>query len=161
VRLTTGTRKLAPRVHVPLKRLALCLDCEECFEIGAATCPACGSGTWTSLARFLEFASSKKMTATMAGTVGKGVRQDEPRHLLIVGRHRQMLYEHLKKAFADHDSVKVILERRTGDRRANRVPNVPERRGADRRASHARIDEQINTIGWSLVLLDLKKSARL
>jgi formate dehydrogenase maturation protein FdhE len=40
--------------HVPLRRIVLCLDCESCFEIGAATCPACGSATWASLARFLD-----------------------------------------------------------------------------------------------------------
>ena len=45
---------LRPHLHLPLKRLALCLDCEECFELGAEACPACGSGTWTTLALFLE-----------------------------------------------------------------------------------------------------------
>lgn len=45
---------LRPHVHLPLKRLALCLDCEKCFELGAAACPACGSRTWITLARFLE-----------------------------------------------------------------------------------------------------------
>ena len=45
---------LRPQLHLPLKRLALCLDCEKCFELGAAACPGCGSRTWTTLARFLE-----------------------------------------------------------------------------------------------------------
>jgi hypothetical protein len=45
--------KLRSRVHFPLRRLALCLDCDECFEIGSPTCPACGSETAVSLARFL------------------------------------------------------------------------------------------------------------
>jgi len=45
---------LRPQLHVPLKRLALCLDCEKCFELGATACPACGSSTWITLARFLE-----------------------------------------------------------------------------------------------------------
>jgi hypothetical protein len=45
---------LRPYVHLPLRRLALCLDCEECFELGAEACPGCGSGTWTTLALFLE-----------------------------------------------------------------------------------------------------------
>jgi hypothetical protein len=42
------------RPHVPLRRLALCLDCEACFELGEDSCPACGSTTWTILARFLS-----------------------------------------------------------------------------------------------------------
>jgi hypothetical protein len=41
-------------LHVPLARLALCLDCETCFEVGSATCPACGSRMWASVARFLD-----------------------------------------------------------------------------------------------------------
>jgi hypothetical protein len=43
----------APRVHFPLARLALCLDCDACFEIGLEQCPACGSRTWSSLSRFI------------------------------------------------------------------------------------------------------------
>ena len=42
------------RFHVPLVRVVLCLDCEACFELGAEECPACGSGIWTPLVRFLE-----------------------------------------------------------------------------------------------------------
>ena len=42
------------RFHVPLVRVMLCIDCEECFELGAEECPACGSETWTPLVRFLE-----------------------------------------------------------------------------------------------------------
>jgi hypothetical protein len=41
------------RVHLPLRSVALCLDCEVCFELGPEECPACGSETWTPLARFL------------------------------------------------------------------------------------------------------------
>jgi hypothetical protein len=43
------------RPHLPLKRLALCLeeDCAATFEIGPEECPACGSRTWITLARFL------------------------------------------------------------------------------------------------------------
>jgi len=40
--------------HLPLRLLALCLDCDEGFEIGNGCCPACGSNTWIPLARFLE-----------------------------------------------------------------------------------------------------------
>ena len=47
-------RALVSYPHVPLGWLALCLDCDECFGINAATCPACGSATWTPLSHFLE-----------------------------------------------------------------------------------------------------------
>jgi hypothetical protein len=50
-----GTRTAVPGTsHLPLSRLAICLDCEECFGLGPERCPACGSETWTLLARFLQ-----------------------------------------------------------------------------------------------------------
>jgi hypothetical protein len=48
-----GTGNTVGTFHLPLRRTALCLDCDTCFEIGPARCPACGSGTWASMARFL------------------------------------------------------------------------------------------------------------
>jgi hypothetical protein len=41
-------------LHMPLARVALCLDCDTCFEITTGQCPGCGSGTFASVARFLE-----------------------------------------------------------------------------------------------------------
>src|SRR5438552_6122327 len=40
--------------HLPLRRLALCLDCEACFVIGTSSCPACGGDIWVLLAKFLD-----------------------------------------------------------------------------------------------------------
>jgi hypothetical protein len=45
---------LRPHLYLPLKQLALCLDCEKCFELGVSACPACGSGTVVALAQFLD-----------------------------------------------------------------------------------------------------------
>jgi hypothetical protein len=59
--------RLRPQLHVPLRRLALCLDCEVCFELGPATCPACGSTTWTAIARFLEHAAASALEEAIAG----------------------------------------------------------------------------------------------
>lgn len=41
-------------LRLPLDRLALCLDCETCFEVGTNSCPACGSRMWALVARFLD-----------------------------------------------------------------------------------------------------------
>jgi len=41
-------------LQLPLGRVALCLDCETCFEVGSDACPACGSRIWASVARFLD-----------------------------------------------------------------------------------------------------------
>jgi len=53
-------RMLAAKMHLPLRQLALCLDCDECFALGCPTCPACGGATWTALSRFLAPASSAR-----------------------------------------------------------------------------------------------------
>jgi hypothetical protein len=53
VKLMNG-RETVRTLHLPLRRTALCLDCETCFEIGSGPCPVCGSGTWASVARFLD-----------------------------------------------------------------------------------------------------------
>ncbi len=54
------SRLLAVGTHLPLQKLALCLDCDECFELGYATCPACGSSTWSPLARFFDLVSGSR-----------------------------------------------------------------------------------------------------
>jgi hypothetical protein len=158
------SRVLAAGVHLPLKKLALCLDCDECFELGYTTCPACGSGTWSPLARFLGIA------AGTGPTRGNGAsRRILPRRaaeelaiarqLLVVARHRRELYEEIKRAFAGHESVQVVLDRRTSQRREKKGAPMMDRRRNERR-SRSVIDEQLRTIGWSLVLLDLARSRK-
>ena len=67
--------------------------------------------------------------------------------------------EEVKRAFAGHESVEVMLDRRAGERRQGKGTAAPEKRKRDRR-SRSVIDEQLRTIGWSLVLLDLAKAKR-
>lgn len=58
-----------PSIHLPLGRVALCLDCEQCFDLGHDVCPACGSGTWTPIARFLKakhLAESRRLVEFVA-----------------------------------------------------------------------------------------------
>src|SRR5256885_13221194 len=93
-------RTLMPRVHLPLRRLALCLDCDEGFEIGSGTCPACGSATWTSLSRFLEQPTSSRRLPRHDVYPSAAPRHDEQpdrvRQLLIVDRTPEPLIERLK-----------------------------------------------------------------
>ena len=163
-RVMPRPRVLAAGVHLPLKKLALCLDCDECFELGYASCPACGSGTWSPLARFLDIAAGAR--APRANANGSASRRAQPKraaeelaiakHLLVVARHRRELYEEIKRAFAGHESVQVILDRRVSQRREKKGQPMLDRRRNERR-SRSVIDEQLRTIGWSLVLLDLAK----
>ena len=157
------SRVQAAGIHLPLQRLALCVDCDECFELGHSTCPACGSRTWSPLARFLDVGHGQQ------GHGARGVRKPLPRrvaeemaivkHLLIVASHRRELYADIKKAFAGHETVQVVLDRRARQRRQGRATPMLDRRRHERRARSA-IDEQLRTIGWALVLLDLAKLKR-
>jgi hypothetical protein len=154
----------APGLHLPLRNLALCLDCDECFALGYADCPACGSRTWTPAARFLELVSEAGAPRVKEGSRKASSRRAAEdlalaKHLLIVASHRRELYEQVKRAFAGHESVEVILDRRAGERRQRKGAPALEKRRRDRR-SRSVIDEQLRTIGWSLVLLDLAKSKR-
>lgn len=154
----------APGLHLPLRNLALCLDCDECFVLGYADCPACGSRTWTPAARFLELVSEPGVSRVKESSRKASSRRAAEdlalaKHLLIVARHRRELYEQVKRAFAGHESVEVVLDRRAGERRQGKGKPALEKRRRDRR-SRSVIDEQLRTIGWSLVLLDLAKSKR-
>jgi|SRR5712692_10894848 len=158
------SRMLAAGTHLPLQKLALCLDCDECFELGYPTCPACGSSTWNPLARFFELASGSRAHRA-GGSARRMLRRRTAeemaiaKHLLLVAQHRRELYEQVKRAFAGHETVQVILDRRVSERRQRKGAPMLDRRRHDRRSRSA-IDEQLRTIGWSLVLLDLAKSKR-
>jgi hypothetical protein len=98
--------------------------------------------------------------ATVRKLPPRGAVEEElaiAKHLLIVARHRRELYEEIKRAFAGHDSVQVVLDRREGERRQGKGSAAVDRRRRNRR-TRSGIDEQLRTIGWSLVLLDLTKS---
>src|SRR2546425_11059223 len=130
-------RKPAPRVHLPLRSLALCLDCDECFEVGPETCPACGSATWTTISRFLEQASSSRRPRHPVGGPSAAKRDDGApeavQQLIVVARNRRDLYEHLKRAFAGNETIRVLLNRRIADRRERHRPHEAGRRRGGRR----------------------------
>lgn len=139
LRPTPATRVASPS-HLPLARLALCLDCEACFEIGPSSCPACGSETWCPLARFLEL---------RPGTAGRGPDAGRPSQLIVVARGRPRLYARLRWAFAGNRTVQVILDRRVGERRRVAVPGLPERRRRDRRSGLG--ERELQGLGWTVV----------
>jgi hypothetical protein len=156
--MTSGRRMLTATVHLPLRQLALCLDCDECFGISSPTCPACGSATWTLLSRFLAQASSAHQPRHR-GAVAKG-QDDQPemvRQLIIVAGDRAHLYEHLKRGFAGNGTVRVLLDRRVKTRRARSGSYEVERRQADRRLP-SKVDALLRAIGWAIVPLDVTKN---
>jgi len=133
----------ASGMHLPLRHLFLCLDCDECFGVGHEQCPACGSGGWISLSRFLE----------------QGSQPEKLRQLIIVARNRENLYEHLKRAFAGNETVRVLLDRRLVDRPERAGPGGAER-GQDDRRSPSTIAGLLRTIGWVIVPLGVRENHR-
>ncbi len=142
-----------PPRHFPLKKLALCLDCDACFEFGANACPACGSGTLAPLARFLQPVGRLSRVLRGRNSGGGDVPDTMRRQLFIVARDREKLYEYVKRAFAGNPSVQVLLDRRKGDRRASAMSRIPNRRHGDRRGGD--LSGQLKALGWAIVLLDL------
>jgi hypothetical protein len=155
--MISRARKVTSGLHLPLRRAALCMDCDEVFEMGDGGCPACGSKTWSTLARFLDMAPGKagRGTRPPPAPPTKSERARMTRHLLIVARNRTRLYEHFRRVLARNSAIQVVLDRRVGNRRSKGVPVPVDRRAPIDRRTRSNIDEQLREIGWSLVLLDL------
>jgi hypothetical protein len=147
-----------PRIHVPLMRLGLCLDCEDCFEIGQDACPACGSETWMPLARFLEAARARRvvrLVESFDATDGPVPWPTGPaHHFIIVARDREPLYRHLTDSLAGNPTIRVVLDRRRSDRHAAATGGTTERRRAERR--WRLLDDQLRVFGWAVVRIDAK-----
>jgi len=145
-------------LHLPLRRLMLCVDCEMCFEIGATACPACGSNTWVPMARFLEAANRLRKSADAAKLPSS--RRLGARQLLIVARNRLKLYQYMRRAFQGNETVRVLLDQRAGERRRSSgvAPGADRRRVDRRRAVH--VDDLLRVLGWAIVLQDHPENKR-
>ena len=142
------TRSATPSLHVPLRRLALCLDCEACFDVGTPSCPACSGDTWIPLARFIE-----QRPDSLGPTRRREAAERAAKQLIVVARGRDDLLEYMKRAFADNASVEVVLDRRRAPRRIVDHPRKPDRRRGDRRLVD--IEERLRAVGWAVVRLDV------
>jgi len=156
-------RRLAPRVYLPLRQLALCLDCDECFGLGPETCPSCGSATWTSLSRFLGQAASsrprRRLDGSPSAATGNAEQPERVRQLVIVARNRRHLYEYLERAFAGNETIRVFLDRRVVERRAHSGAYAGERRHGERRLP-GKIDGLLRALGWVIVPLGVPETHR-
>ena len=72
-----------------------------------------------------------------------------PRLLFIVSRHHPDLYAYLCRRFAADPDMKVVLDRRHGERRRGPAPlEIVERRKGDRRQS-SDVAHQLVTAGYA------------
>jgi hypothetical protein len=77
--------------------------------------------------------------------------------LIVVRPNDTALHDHLQRAFAGICGVKVIMERRAGDRRAAQCPVADERR--HRRARRIRQGE-VSSLGYTVVRFTPKATTR-
>jgi len=155
------TRSTTLALHLPLRRLALCLDCEACFEIGVSSCPACGGDTWVLLSKFLDQGPIKVLPQfhpfpkTWTESPKNRGNEESVKQIVVVQRDRQKLYEYVKRAFSGNASVDVVLDRRRTERRgAGDRSRAPDRRRGDRRLMNE-IDNHLRALGWAVVRLDV------
>jgi hypothetical protein len=72
-----------------------------------------------------------------------------PRLLFIVARNQPDLYAYLCRRFASDPEMKMVLDRRQGERRRDSVPpSIAERRQRDRR-QNAEVALQLLTMGYA------------
>jgi hypothetical protein len=143
-------------MYFPLSRLALCADCEVCFEMGVNACPACGGHTWSALSRLIGQASEgavvRAVRAVVAEAGRSGPSRGEPHHLVIVSREQPKLFEMLRRELREADAVTVIQDRR-GLRPPAGLMRLPNQRWRN-------VDRQITALGWAIVRCDAEPAAR-
>lgn len=136
-----------PRLHLPLVRVALCLDCDSCFELGVDQCPSCGSETWSPLSRFIGDASDKSVVRAVRALVEEAEESKSTQrahHWLIVSRTQPQLFDMLRRELSDNPTIAVTHDRRSG--------GGPTRLLSNRRRRH--VDYQLRAFGWAIVRRD-------
>lgn len=78
-------------------------------------------------------------------TAGRNVRG-----LIIVSRDQPDLWQALAREFGQSQEIRVLLDRRQGERRRDNQAHTPDRRGADRR-SLPRIEDDVRSRQYVLV----------
>lgn len=73
--------------------------------------------------------------------------------ILVVARTQQSLYEYLCQDFAEDPDVRVVIDRRRGERRQRGEAWSAERRRNERRTRPA-IDDKLESVGFAIVRLE-------
>jgi len=81
-----------------------------------------------------------------------GEEADVKSTLCIISAYRPDLMDHAVRAFGAVGNVKVVMDRRLGERRRSEVPSSAESRSRDRR--HRDIEERLRIQGFAIVPSD-------
>ena len=79
-----------------------------------------------------------------------------PRHIFVVSQHHPELYEYLTKRFQQDSNVRVILDRRRGERRQSQASESPpqgERRWRLERRTRTTVDEELRSRSHTIITL--------
>ena len=84
------------------------------------------------------------------------IRVCMPHHIFVVSRHHPDLYDYLTNRFQHDGNVRVILDRRRGDRRQLQVTGPPPEGGRrwrlDRR-TRLSVDEELRSRSHTIITL--------
>jgi hypothetical protein len=70
--------------------------------------------------------------------------------ILIVARNQPQLYVYLKDDFANDAEVRIIIDRRRGERRRDAIGTTHDRRQSDRRV-RADVASRLESLGFAVV----------
>ena len=76
-------------------------------------------------------------------------------HLFIVARQQPDLYSYLAKEFSEEPEVRVIVDRRQGERRQSdrRASEASDRRHHSDRRENAEVAGELSTLGYAFIRL--------
>ncbi len=70
--------------------------------------------------------------------------------IFIVARYNPQLYEYLQREFSDTERIRIVMDRRVGERRQRSGPATSERRRGDRR-QHTDLDAHLRERGFVIL----------
>ena len=141
------------------RRYKRCPKCLGMLRPSAEFCPHCGTNMpigFPHNPRVAADAANAIMQLTTAAppVIHPIPVQPQGEYLILVARDRRDLYDYLSRKFSDEPGVRVVQERRTGDRRRSERMSPLDRRRRDRR-SRPSVDAELRRFGFAIVnLLD-------
>jgi hypothetical protein len=140
------------------RRYKRCPKCLAMLRPSAEFCPQCGTNMPIGFPHNPRVAAEAVKAIMQLNTAAPDTRpipaQPQGEYLVVVARDRRDLYDYLSQKFSGEPGIRVVQERRTGDRRRSERTSPLERRRRDRR-SRPLVDAELRRFGFAIVnLLD-------